>query len=71
MYVCLVIKYVFYFAAAHCVVLDEGDIALLKTYGAGQYSKSIKQAEDDIQVSAIMSCSSAMEKKKYLLHSEV
>ncbi|KAG0420933.1 hypothetical protein HPB47_003153 [Ixodes persulcatus] len=30
-------------------VLDEGDIALLKTYGAGQYSKTIKQAEDDIQ----------------------
>ncbi|XP_022660516.1 26S proteasome regulatory subunit 7 [Varroa jacobsoni] len=30
-------------------VLDEGDIALLKTYGAGQYSKAIKQAEEDMQ----------------------
>ncbi|XP_060575482.1 26S proteasome regulatory subunit 7-like [Ruditapes philippinarum] len=29
--------------------LDEGDIALLKTYGVGQYSKSIKQVEEDIQ----------------------
>ncbi|XP_071945502.1 26S proteasome regulatory subunit 7 [Antedon mediterranea] len=28
--------------------LDEGDIALLKTYGAGPYSKAIKQVEDDI-----------------------
>ncbi|KAG1679358.1 26S proteasome regulatory subunit 7 [Nymphon striatum] len=28
--------------------LDEGDIALLKTYGAGQYTKSIKSTEDDI-----------------------
>lgn len=30
-------------------VLDEGDIALLKTYGASMYSHSIKQIEDDIQ----------------------
>ncbi|KAH9376944.1 hypothetical protein HPB48_002741 [Haemaphysalis longicornis] len=30
-------------------VLDEGDIALLKTYGAGQYSKAIKKVEQDIQ----------------------
>jgi len=29
--------------------LDEGDIALLKTYGQGAYSKSIKQVELDIQ----------------------
>jgi len=29
--------------------LDEGDIALLKTYGAGSYSKSIKTAEEDIK----------------------
>jgi len=29
--------------------LDEGDIALLKTYGAGQYHKAIKGVEDDIQ----------------------
>ncbi|CAL1277021.1 unnamed protein product [Larinioides sclopetarius] len=29
--------------------LDEGDIALLKSYGVGQYSKAIKQVEDDIQ----------------------
>ena len=29
--------------------LDEGDIALLKTYGAGSYSKSIRTAEDDIK----------------------
>jgi len=29
--------------------LDEGDIALLKTYGQGQYSKSLKQAETDIK----------------------
>ena len=33
------------FAAA----LDEGDIALLKTYGSGQYSRSIKKVEDEIQ----------------------
>ncbi|KAJ7393167.1 26S protease regulatory subunit 7 [Desmophyllum pertusum] len=30
-------------------VLDEGDIEILKTYGAGLYSKSIKKVEDDIQ----------------------
>ncbi|XP_013790355.2 26S proteasome regulatory subunit 7-like [Limulus polyphemus] len=30
-------------------VLDEGDIALLKSYGAGQYSKAVKQVEDDTQ----------------------
>ena len=30
-------------------VLDEGDIALLKTYGQGPYAKSIKTVEDDIQ----------------------
>jgi 26S proteasome regulatory subunit T1 len=29
--------------------LDEGDIELLKTYGQGQYHKSIKIIEDDIQ----------------------
>ncbi|XP_071841108.1 26S proteasome regulatory subunit 7 [Apostichopus japonicus] len=29
--------------------LDEGDIALLKSYGAGPYSSSIKEAETDIQ----------------------
>ncbi|KAJ8968080.1 hypothetical protein NQ317_016084 [Molorchus minor] len=29
--------------------LDEGDIALLKTYGQGQYTKTIKTCEDDIQ----------------------
>lgn len=29
--------------------LDEGDIAVLKTYGAGSYSKSIKTAEEDIK----------------------
>lgn len=29
--------------------LDEGDIELLKTYGQGQYHKSIKQIDDDIQ----------------------
>jgi len=29
--------------------LDEGDIALLKTYGVGPYSKSIKTTEDDIK----------------------
>ena len=28
--------------------LDEGDIALLKTYGQGPYSKSLKQVEQDI-----------------------
>uniref|UniRef100_A0A7S2XV68 AAA+ ATPase domain-containing protein n=1 Tax=Fibrocapsa japonica TaxID=94617 RepID=A0A7S2XV68_9STRA len=28
--------------------LDEGDIALLKTYGLGPYSKSIRQIEDEI-----------------------
>lgn len=31
--------------------LDEVDIELLKTYGQGQYHKSIKQIEDDIQKS--------------------
>ena len=30
-------------------VLDEGDIALLKTYGQGAYAKSLKSCEDDIQ----------------------
>ncbi|KAF5290366.1 hypothetical protein FQA39_LY14749 [Lamprigera yunnana] len=30
--------------------LDEGDIALLKTYGQGQYTKSIKTVEEDIQL---------------------
>ena len=29
--------------------LDEGDIALLKTYGQGAYAKKIKNCEDDIQ----------------------
>ena len=29
--------------------LDEGDIALLKTYGQSPYAKSIKTVEDDIQ----------------------
>lgn len=29
--------------------LDEADIAILKTYGAGSYSKSIKTVEDDIK----------------------
>lgn len=29
--------------------LDEGDIELLKTYGQGQYHKSIKTIEEDIQ----------------------
>ncbi|KAJ0391599.1 hypothetical protein P43SY_000008 [Pythium insidiosum] len=29
--------------------LDEGDIALLKTYGLGPYSRVIKQVEDDIK----------------------
>ncbi|RLN37290.1 hypothetical protein BBJ28_00025183, partial [Nothophytophthora sp. Chile5] len=30
-------------------VLDEGDIALLKTYGLGPYSRVIRQVEDDIK----------------------
>lgn len=29
--------------------LDEGDIAILKTYGVGPYSKTIKTTEDDIK----------------------
>lgn len=29
--------------------LDEGDIAVLKTYGAGSYSKQIKAVEDDMK----------------------
>jgi len=29
--------------------LDEGDIALLKSYGVGQYTKAIKTVEEDIQ----------------------
>merc|ERR1711988_408406 len=28
---------------------DEGDIALMKTYGQGQYTKALKQVETDIQ----------------------
>lgn len=31
------------------VALDEGDIALLKTYGIGPYTNAIKVAEDDIK----------------------
>src|SRR5687767_6298112 len=31
------------------VALDEGDIALLKTYGIGPYTNAIKAAEDDIK----------------------
>ena len=30
-------------------VLDEGDIAILKNYGAGAYAKSIKKTDDDIK----------------------
>ena len=30
-------------------VLDEKDIAILKTYGQGQYTKAIKNVEEDIQ----------------------
>ena len=30
-------------------VLDEGDIALMKACGQGQYAKSLKQVETDIQ----------------------
>ena len=29
--------------------LDEGDIAILKSYGAGAYTHPIKQVEDDIK----------------------
>ena len=32
--------------------LDAGDIALLKSYGVGPYTKDIKQAEDDIKAAA-------------------
>ena len=31
------------------VALDEGDIALLKTYGIGPYTNAIKAAEEDIK----------------------
>lgn len=31
---------------------DAGDIALLKSYGVGPYTKSIKQTEDDIKAAA-------------------
>lgn len=31
------------------LALDEADIALLKSYGQGHYSKTIKQVEEDIQ----------------------
>lgn len=31
------------------IALDEGDIALLKTYGVGPYNHAIKQVEDDIK----------------------
>ena len=30
-------------------VLDEGDIAILKNYGAGAYAKAIKKTDDDIK----------------------
>lgn len=39
----------FHFALFPNLDLDEGDIELLKTYGQGQYHKSIKTIEDDIQ----------------------
>ncbi|CAF4574952.1 unnamed protein product, partial [Rotaria magnacalcarata] len=29
--------------------LDEAEIALLKSYGAGPYDKAIKQTEEDVQ----------------------
>ena len=35
--------------AGPTAVLDEGDIALLKTYGLGPYTRVIKQVEDDIK----------------------
>ncbi|KAK9695769.1 26S proteasome regulatory subunit 7, partial [Basidiobolus ranarum] len=31
------------------VALDEGDIALLKTYGQGPYAKELKKIEADIK----------------------
>lgn len=31
------------------IALDEGDIALLKTYGIGPYTNAIKEVEDDIK----------------------
>ncbi|KAF9370581.1 26S proteasome regulatory subunit 7, partial [Mortierella sp. AD011] len=31
------------------VALDEGDIALLKTYGQGPYAKDLKKLENDIK----------------------
>lgn len=31
------------------IALDEGDIALLKTYGIGPYTNAIKATEDDIK----------------------
>jgi len=34
---------------APAAVLDEGDIALLKTYGMGPYNAAIKKAEDEIK----------------------
>ena len=30
-------------------LLDEGDIALLKTYGLGPYTAALKRTEDDIK----------------------
>lgn len=48
---CLVIFSIFCctFVVIDYADLDEGDIELLKTYGQGQYHKSIKNIEDDIQ----------------------
>lgn len=48
---CLVIfsNFVVSFVDIDYADLDEGDIELLKTYGQGQYHKSIKNIEDDIQ----------------------
>ena len=36
--------------------LDEGDIALLKTYGLGPYTTSIKKREEDIKNLQVRAC---------------
>ena len=32
----------------YCLALDEGDIAVMKTYGAGPYTRRLKDIEKDI-----------------------
>jgi hypothetical protein len=44
--------------------LDEGDIALLKTYGLGPYTTSIKKREEDIKSLQVRACVGRWEGRK-------